>query len=110
MKKTKAPSVPAFVDFSSSGRPLRTLENLDALIAHAGFEHRYHSERGGDSNTGWHVTINGQTYGDLWPCTLAEISSLARRYQVVSPTVTERDMIALRWRHSPWKDEGKDNA
>lgn len=101
MRKPKAPSVPAFVDFSRTGRPLRTLENLDALIVHAGFEHRCHSKRGGDATSGWHVTINGQAHGDLWPVALAELSSLCRRYDMVSPTVTERDMIALRWRHTP---------
>jgi len=107
-RKSKTPTVPAFVDFSSSGRPLRTLENLAALIVHAGFEHRWHDSSQGDANTGWHITINGKAYGDLWPCTLAEISSVARRYQVVSPTVTERDMLALRSRKDAKEGQGND--
>lgn len=87
---------PKFPDLSRTGRPLRTLENLEVLLVACGIDH-FRGDMD-SSDWGWRMRFNNATHFDDGPVALAELTSLCRRHNFIAPTVTRSDVLALRGR------------
>ena len=103
--KTKTPK---FIHLTRSLRPAKTLENIEIMLAAEGVKHYKIPNRCGVFGYSWMITVNGEEHFDDGPVVLAELTSLCRRYDMVSPVVTRADVLALRGRKNAKEGQSND--